>query len=94
MAMMQTDHSMFTTSDDEELYDALRRVRTAEVVTAVSSYEAKVNFLMMQILENRNLLSKYIHGFSTPNAIIVIILNYDQICQRIPCLHTIATLKL
>ena len=37
MVMMQTDQSMFTTSDDEELYEAVRRVRAAEVVTAVST---------------------------------------------------------
>ena len=36
MTMMQSDHSIFTTSDDKELYYALRRVRNAEIVTAVS----------------------------------------------------------
>ena len=44
MAMMQTDHSMFTTGDDEELYEALRRIRTAEVVTAVSTGLKPINY--------------------------------------------------
>ena len=36
MVIMSHDHSIFTTSEDKELYNALRRVRNAEVVTAVS----------------------------------------------------------
>lgn len=36
MMIMQSDHSIFTTSDDEQLWNALWRVRNTEIITAVS----------------------------------------------------------
>ena len=37
MMIMHSDHSIFTSNDVEQLWNALWRVRNAEIVTAVST---------------------------------------------------------
>ena len=39
MMIIQSEHSFFTSSDDEQLWNALRRVRNTEILTAVSMGE-------------------------------------------------------